>query len=191
MNVYYLCTGGRKPVHVLDNPWGSGHVVRVHDGDYVAARGRALEHAAGAGASGALVLVGYCRLMQMHRANGRCDRLGPTPLVDHALLLYAERILQELAGVVYLPHVSEVAALPRGWQQHRPGYAMAAIYTVCAATLRHAGERDMGLQLCEEGMRTYTLGDFCFDTIGNLQPREPGSTKSWKNTYEEALRPYF
>ena len=191
MNVYYLCEPGKDPVWELDNPWGASHVVRVRDGDYYGARGRALQHAGGCGVCRALVVAGQCQLVGVNRVGGAVDVTAAHPYTDHALLLYAERILRELAGAVYVEHTSTVGEVPRGWAEHRPGIPMVAAYSVNKVTLEHGGDKDLGLRLCEHGFRTVTLSDFAYALFGDSAMREQGTQKLWKRTHEKATQTLF
>lgn len=181
IDVYYLTPEGGKPVHVLDNPYGASRVVTVRGGDYTRAKAKALEHAQ----DKCLIVVAHCQPM-------RCAAQGvPRPhstYDDHGLLLYLERILNDYAGAVVLPHVSELPFMVRGWEYNVPRAPMMAAYSAQAV---RGLPVPLEYNLVKKGYRVVTTGDYAYDQYGPTVLHPYGTKEQWNHAHEKTLEILF
>ena len=197
MNVYYLAPRDTNLVHQLSNPWGTSHRVQVRGGaDWYAARLRALQHAAAAGARHALVVCGHAQPLHLRHPDGRRDsapvatRLDPDG--DHGLLLYLERLLRQYAGAVllapYAPHPGTHPAM----EDFYPVLPSVAAYSVPAA-LASADADGPGLEydLCRKGYRVITLMEYVVQLYGDPTLDTTGSRTLWQRANHNALKEHL
>lgn len=188
MNTYILLPPGGTYRDGFSNPLGPVHTVRVKSNDYYDARSRAMHHAALSGARHLLVLVGHCRLAWApHRGTP-----GPANTNhQHGLCLYAQRLLRDHAGAVLVPPVSAVKQVPPGWGVHLPVPPMVAAYSVAAVMHHDTAAPNLGYNLCKDGFRVFTLGDFCYTQFGPTVLDEYGTHTKWKRAYDQAIEAFL
>lgn len=182
VNVYYL---GADVRHRLSNPWGTSHRI---GGDPYAARLRALQHAAQAGARHAVVMQAEAEVLRVVAGPA-----GPTPLrsqrpeLAHGLLLYAARLLDQHAAAVLLPRPG---LLPLSGGDYFPTIPTVSVYRVRQALATgRVDQPDLEFNLCKMGHRVITLGDYAWHLPRGVQPRLDctGTTATWKRAYEQAI----
>lgn len=193
MNVYYLCPANTAIVHPMDNCLGTSHRVKVRGAaDWYAARLRALQHAAEAGARHALVVCGHAEPVQVVHPDGRRDSRPQAASLgaegDHGLLLYLQRLLRQHAGAVLLGPLGAMGQL-RAMEDFHPVLPSVAAYLVAAALgSAEADGPGLELDLCQHGYRVITLGDYLCRVYGDPTLDTTGTTTSWRRANANALK---
>lgn len=193
MHIYYLTPKGEKPARILSNPTeGASHSVTVHgEAGWYAARAKALEHAAEAGADFCMVVVGHCIPTVAGRDGANLREVSafkPNERSDHSVILYMRRLLEQHHGAVLLHRLEALRGFPWSGLDLVPTVPLVACYRIAAAmSCDYTGPR-LEYSMVTKGFRTYTPGDFGYWCHGRSDVLDTfGTPGHWKRAYEKAL----
>jgi hypothetical protein len=197
MNIYYLLRKGEDPARELDNLYGESHRIRVLRNFYEA-RERAFAHAHETGVRHCLIIAGKADPRWMHwpstaktRSLALASMANPEPRHDHALLLYARRLLRQHASAVVVPPLGALPQMRRGWEENMPLPPVVAAYRVPSVmAVDHTGP-GLEYNLVSNGCRVLALSDFGHRMTGEPLLDTYGSAIKWKRAYEHTQKTLF
>lgn len=172
MELYYL----GQPMRPMSNPLGGVHKVAAVSAE---GRERALADAYSRGATFAVVMVGYCDVLRVLRAQGQRKPIKPDANHDHGFLLYMERMLTEYCSMVLVPPLGAITQDSPVWQEFAPVVPMVAAYRVESPWDGYAA--------AQEGRRVITVTDYGYNQAGPTLEEPVRSGKAQRKAYVQAL----